>query len=195
MMKHGATRATMEAKVFGGGQVIDGMTSMNIGENNTDFVMAYLKTERIPIMSKDVLGPYPRKVCFCRPAARPWSSDWPRPTRRPWPPGPRRGAKGRTGQHRRWFGGPVLIRGSLNVMAKTRVVVVDDSALVRSLLSAIINRQPDMECVGAAADPLIAREMISQPQPGRDHAGRGDAAHGRNRLSGQAHAACAPRRW
>jgi len=45
-------------------------------------------------------------------------------------------------------------------MAKIRVVVVDDSALVRSLLSAIINRQADMECVGAAADPLIAREMI-----------------------------------
>ncbi len=64
MMKHGATRATMEAKVFGGGQVIDGMTSMNIGERNTAFVVDYLKTERIPIMSKDVLGPHPRKVCF-----------------------------------------------------------------------------------------------------------------------------------
>jgi len=64
MMKQGATRATMEAKVFGGGQVIDGMTSMNIGERNTAFVVDYLKTERIPIMSKDVLGPYPRKVCF-----------------------------------------------------------------------------------------------------------------------------------
>jgi two-component system chemotaxis response regulator CheB len=50
-------------------------------------------------------------------------------------------------------------------MAKTRVVVVDDSALVRSLLSAIINRQPDMECVGAAADPLIAREMIRALDP------------------------------
>jgi len=50
-------------------------------------------------------------------------------------------------------------------MAKTRVVVVDDSALVRSLLSAIINRQPDMECVGAAADPLIAREMIRSLNP------------------------------
>ena len=50
-------------------------------------------------------------------------------------------------------------------MAKTRVVVVDDSALVRSLLSAIINRQPDMECVGAAADPLIAREMIRALNP------------------------------
>ena len=50
-------------------------------------------------------------------------------------------------------------------MAKTRVVVVDDSALVRSLLSAIINRQTDMECVGAAADPLIAREMIRTLNP------------------------------
>jgi two-component system, chemotaxis family, protein-glutamate methylesterase/glutaminase len=50
-------------------------------------------------------------------------------------------------------------------MAKTRVVVVDDSALVRSLLSAIINRQSDMECVGAAADPLIAREMIRTLNP------------------------------
>ena len=50
-------------------------------------------------------------------------------------------------------------------MAKTRVVVVDDSALVRSLLTEIINRQPDMECVGAAADPLVAREMIRNTNP------------------------------
>ena len=64
MMKQGATRATMEAKVFGGGQVIEGMNSMNIGERNTAFVVDYLKTERIPIMSKDVLGVHPRKVCF-----------------------------------------------------------------------------------------------------------------------------------
>ena len=45
-------------------------------------------------------------------------------------------------------------------MAKTKVVVVDDSALVRSILTEIINRQPDMECIGAASDPLMAREMI-----------------------------------
>ena len=50
-------------------------------------------------------------------------------------------------------------------MAKTRVVVVDDSALGRSLLAAIINRQSDMECVGTAADPLIAREMIRKLDP------------------------------
>ena len=50
-------------------------------------------------------------------------------------------------------------------MAKTRVVVVDDSALVRSLLTEIINRQVDMECIGAAADPLVAREMIRNLNP------------------------------
>jgi len=48
---------------------------------------------------------------------------------------------------------------------KTRVVVVDDSALVRSLLAEIINRQPDMECIGAAADPFVAREMIRNLNP------------------------------
>jgi two-component system chemotaxis response regulator CheB len=50
-------------------------------------------------------------------------------------------------------------------MAKIKVVVVDDSALVRSLLTEIINRQPDMTCVGAAADPLVAREMIRETNP------------------------------
>ena len=48
---------------------------------------------------------------------------------------------------------------------KIRVVVVDDSALVRSLLAEIINRQPDMECIGTANDPLIAREMIRELNP------------------------------
>ena len=48
---------------------------------------------------------------------------------------------------------------------KIRVIVVDDSALVRSLLAEIINRQPDMECIGTANDPLIAREMIREKNP------------------------------
>ena len=50
-------------------------------------------------------------------------------------------------------------------MNKIRVVVVDDSALVRSLLAEIINQQPDMECIGAANDPLAAREMIRELNP------------------------------
>ncbi|MGV3581747.1 MAG: protein-glutamate methylesterase/protein-glutamine glutaminase [Methylophilus sp.] len=48
---------------------------------------------------------------------------------------------------------------------KTRVLVIDDSALIRSLLTEIINEQKDMEVVGAAPDPLVAREMIKQLNP------------------------------
>jgi len=64
MMKRGASKSRMEAKIFGGGAVIAGMNTINVGERNTNFVIDYLKTERIPIVSKDVLDIYPRKVCF-----------------------------------------------------------------------------------------------------------------------------------
>ena len=64
LIKRGATRATMEAKVFGGGAVISGMNTINVGERNTSFVLEYLRTERITVVSKDVLDIYPRKVCF-----------------------------------------------------------------------------------------------------------------------------------
>lgn len=64
MVKRGSTRSTMEAKVFGGGAVISGMNSINVGERNTAFVLDYLRTERITVVSKDVLDIYPRKVCF-----------------------------------------------------------------------------------------------------------------------------------
>jgi two-component system, chemotaxis family, protein-glutamate methylesterase/glutaminase len=50
-------------------------------------------------------------------------------------------------------------------MVKIRVVVVDDSALIRSLLKDIIDRQPDMQCVGVAADPYAARETIRSTNP------------------------------
>lgn len=64
MLKMGARRETMQAKVFGGAQVMAGFTSMNVGERNTRFVLDYLATERIPVVSQDVLDIHPRKVCF-----------------------------------------------------------------------------------------------------------------------------------
>ena len=64
MMNRGAVRASLQAKVFGGGQVIGGLNSINVGERNTHFVLDYLKTERISVISKDVLDIYARKVCF-----------------------------------------------------------------------------------------------------------------------------------
>ncbi len=64
MLKRGAARNALEAKIFGGGAVISGMQSINVGERNTRFVIDYLATERIPIVSRDVLDIHPRKVCF-----------------------------------------------------------------------------------------------------------------------------------
>ena len=64
LIKRGANRTSLEAKVFGGGAVIEGMNSIHVGERNTSFVLDYLRTERISVVSKDVLDIYPRKVAF-----------------------------------------------------------------------------------------------------------------------------------
>ncbi|MGO4307195.1 MULTISPECIES: protein-glutamate methylesterase/protein-glutamine glutaminase [unclassified Cupriavidus] len=49
--------------------------------------------------------------------------------------------------------------------AKIKVLCVDDSALIRSLMTEIINSQPDMEVVGTAPDPLVARDLIKRLNP------------------------------
>ena len=46
-----------------------------------------------------------------------------------------------------------------------KVLIVDDSALIRSVLTEIINKQPDMEVIGTAPDPLVAREKIKALNP------------------------------
>ena len=48
---------------------------------------------------------------------------------------------------------------------RIRVLVVDDSALMRQVLTTLLSRDPEIEVVGAAADPYIAREKIVQLAP------------------------------
>lgn len=48
---------------------------------------------------------------------------------------------------------------------KIKVLVIDDSNVIRSIISAIINEQPDMMVVGSAPDPLAAREMVRLTNP------------------------------
>jgi len=50
-------------------------------------------------------------------------------------------------------------------MNKIKVLICDDSALIRSVMSEIIKSQPDMEVVGVAPDPLVARDLIKQTNP------------------------------
>ncbi len=64
LLEIGASRATLEAKVFGGGAVVGGMTRLNVGERNTRFAIEYLQRERIPIVGSDVLAIHARKICL-----------------------------------------------------------------------------------------------------------------------------------
>lgn len=64
LLKLGAQRRRLEAKVFGGGQVIKDFTFANVGERNVRFVLTHLRNEGIPVVARDVLNNYPRKVHF-----------------------------------------------------------------------------------------------------------------------------------
>jgi chemotaxis protein CheD len=70
LMKRGARRERIEAKVFGGGQVMRNFSTMNVGEQNVKFVDQFLANERITIVSRDVLDIHPRKVCLFPRSAR-----------------------------------------------------------------------------------------------------------------------------
>ena len=60
----GASRSHLEAKVFGGGNVLPGMTSMNIGQRNADFALAFLRAEKVRVAAQDLIDVYPRKVYY-----------------------------------------------------------------------------------------------------------------------------------
>ncbi|HRH80557.1 MAG TPA: chemotaxis response regulator protein-glutamate methylesterase [Thiobacillaceae bacterium] len=50
-------------------------------------------------------------------------------------------------------------------MNKIKVLIIDDSALIRGVLRELVNSQPDLEVVGMAPDPITAREMIKELNP------------------------------
>ena len=50
-------------------------------------------------------------------------------------------------------------------MAKIRVLIVDDSALMRQVLTALLSKDRDIEVIGSAPDPYIAREKIKALNP------------------------------
>lgn len=64
LLKLGARRGSLEAKVFGGGRVMASLHGSNVGERNAGFVMKFLETEGIKVAAQDLLDVYPRKVYF-----------------------------------------------------------------------------------------------------------------------------------
>jgi chemotaxis protein CheD len=64
LLKLGARKSNLEAKVFGGGRVMATLTSSQVGERNSKFVRDFLKVEGIAVAAEDLLDVYPRKVYF-----------------------------------------------------------------------------------------------------------------------------------
>jgi len=64
MLKLGAERRRLVAKVFGGGRVLRGFASLDVGAANCEFVLDFLATEAIPVVGSDLLDNYARKLYF-----------------------------------------------------------------------------------------------------------------------------------
>lgn len=64
LLKLGAKKERLEAKVFGGGAVLASLASSNVGLRNAEFALEYLQTEGITILAKDLLESCPRKVYY-----------------------------------------------------------------------------------------------------------------------------------
>ena len=64
LLKAGAKRENLEAKVFGGGNVLRGFTAINVGEKNAQFVRDFLRAEKIRVIAEDLNDVHPRKVYY-----------------------------------------------------------------------------------------------------------------------------------
>jgi chemotaxis protein CheD len=74
MIARGARRNRLQAKAFGGGAIVAGLTHTHIGDKNVEFAREWLEREKIPLLASDFLGHWSRKIildpstgsAFCR---------------------------------------------------------------------------------------------------------------------------------
>jgi chemotaxis protein CheD len=64
LMKLGAARHRLQAKVFGGGSVLRPASSLNVAVRNVDFVRSYLAAEGVPIAAEDLGGDFTRVIHY-----------------------------------------------------------------------------------------------------------------------------------
>lgn len=70
LLKHGGEKNKFQVKLFGGGKVLEGAGS--IGQKNVKFVLDYVRTEGLNLISQDLGDVYPRKVLFDPLTGRVW---------------------------------------------------------------------------------------------------------------------------
>lgn len=144
-VKLGANRSQLQAKVYGGGNVIS-VSSLGdaIGKRNIELAENMLSQMGIPIVEKNVGGESARTIKFNTSTAAVLHNT----------------TKEAGGD------APVDVSGfkPLAVAKSVKVLVVDDSATVRTLFSNIFNKS-GLEVVGAAADAYQARDLIVNKKP------------------------------
>ena len=64
MIRLGADRRRMVAKVFGGAQLLAGFGRLDVGARNSEFALEFLRVEGIRLLAKDLMDVFPRKVHF-----------------------------------------------------------------------------------------------------------------------------------
>lgn len=64
ILKNGGRRENLEVKIFGGGQIIRNMRTLDIGRRNIDFVHEYIRTEGLTLVAEDTGDIHPRKVMY-----------------------------------------------------------------------------------------------------------------------------------
>ena len=62
ILKRGGRRENLQAKLFGGGNVMAALSKSSVGERNAEFAVKFLETEGIPVIARDLNDVYPRKV-------------------------------------------------------------------------------------------------------------------------------------
>lgn len=64
LLKQGAERQRLVAKLFGGGAVLSGLTTCNVGQRNGEFALRYLQAEQIKLSASDLFDVFPRRVHY-----------------------------------------------------------------------------------------------------------------------------------
>ncbi|MGZ3742427.1 MAG: chemotaxis protein CheB [Pseudobdellovibrionaceae bacterium] len=137
MLRLGADLERLQAKVYGGGNVIAvSMQGESIGYRNIEVAEQLLKKNSIPILERKVGGEFGRTLKL----------------------------NTHTFEVLHSFTRENTSAAPLQVAKAVKVLIVDDSATVRTLFTNIFQKS-GLEVVGAAADAYQARELIASKQP------------------------------
>lgn len=139
-VEKGARKENLKAIVVGGAKMFEGTTRLTqIGERNVQVAESFLRNQRIPIVQSDTGGTSGRRISIRIPEFKLISAV----------------------SNERESG---IKDSSLRVAKSVRVLIVDDSATVRSLLSNTFKAN-GLTVIGTAADVYAAREMIVKEKP------------------------------